>query len=90
MHSPHVLYIRELPGGGLVTIEELSSSRSACRARVTVERRRDPVRREGHQPPVIAEAVAPSRSVAFQQLYQIASDNVAVAHGLIRWQAGKG
>ena len=89
MQSSHVLYSRELPGGGVVTIEALPDERSACRARVTVERRSDPERREGHVPPVIAEAEAPSRAMAFEELYAIASDNVAVARGLIRWQAAR-
>lgn len=57
------------------------------RARITVERRRDPQRREGHTPPVIVEAKAPTRSVVFNELFEIARDNVAVARGLIRWQS---
>jgi hypothetical protein len=38
---------------------------------------------------VIAEAQASTQSTAFKELYQIASDNVAVARGLIKWQARK-
>lgn len=56
------------------------------RARITVERRRDPLRREGHTPPVIMEKEAPTRSVVFDELFEIARDNVAVARGLIQWQ----
>jgi hypothetical protein len=36
---------------------------------------------------VIAETEAPSPALVFRALYDIASDNVAVARGLIRWQA---
>ena len=43
--------------------------------------------RHGHIPPVIAEASASSQAMAFKELYQIASDNVAIARGLIQWQA---
>jgi hypothetical protein len=82
-----LLYSRELPGGGVVTIEALPEGSPACHARIAVERRSDPKRREGHVPPVIAEARAPSQASAFKELYQIASDNVAVARGLIQWQA---
>lgn len=89
MQNTRLLYSRELPGGGIVTIEALPAGNSACRARVMVERRSDPERREGHEPPVIAETEAPSRALAFETLYAIASDNVAVARGLIQWQAGQ-
>jgi archaeosine-15-forming tRNA-guanine transglycosylase len=90
MDSPQPLYTRDLPGGGRVTIEELStgaSDTSRCRARVVVERRRDPQRREGHTPPVIMEAEASTRSRVYDELVVIASDNVAVARGLIQWQS---
>ena len=73
-----------------MTIEALppgEHERSEYRARITVERRRDPLRREGHTPPVIVEAEAPTRSVVFDELFEIARDNVAVARGLIQWQS---
>jgi hypothetical protein len=82
-----LLYSRELPGGGIVTIEAMREGVPSCHARVSVERRSDPKRREGHRPPVIAEARAATQASAFKELYQIASDNVAVARGLIQWQA---
>jgi len=83
------LYTRRLPGGGVVKIEALSAlpEQPSCRARVCVERRSDPVRREGHTPPVIAEVMAATHALALAELYGIASDNVAVARGLIHWQA---
>jgi len=82
-----LLYSRGLPGGGIVTIEAVSKETPEVTARISVERRIDPQRRDGHEPPVIAEAQAPTQSTAFKELYQIASDNVAVARGLIQWQA---
>ncbi|HEX6533065.1 MAG TPA: hypothetical protein VF041_00625 [Gemmatimonadaceae bacterium] len=82
-----LLYSRELPGGGMVMIESQSRESPTCRARVAVERRSDPKRREGHPPPVIAEAEGSTESTVFAELYEIAADNVAVARGLIQWQA---
>lgn len=86
------LYSRELPGGGVVVIEALAGSSGEsphCRACVAVERRTDPKRRDGHAPPVIAEAEAKTEREVLEVLYQIAADNVAVARGLIHWQANR-
>ena len=71
----------------MVTIETAPSSGSVVRCQLAVERRGDVRRREGHAPPVIAEASAPTQQLAFRELYGIASDNVAVARGLLVWQA---
>ncbi len=87
MDSHGVLYTRELPGGGYVAIEAVGEETDLFRARVSVERRTDPERRAGHVPPVIAEASGASRTTVFNELYQIAADNVAVASGILRWQA---
>jgi hypothetical protein len=54
---------------------------------VRVERRADHDRREGHQPPVIAEAEGDTSHTVFGELYRIACDNAAVARGLLRWKA---
>jgi hypothetical protein len=84
------LYTRRLPGGGTVKIEAVPIAAADCpgfQARVCVERRHDPERREGHPPPVIAEATASTPALVLQALFGIASDNVAVARGLIQWQA---
>jgi len=59
------------------------------RARVCVERRADATRRDGHEPPVIAEAHGDTSSTVFGELYRIASDNAAVARGLLRWKAAR-
>jgi hypothetical protein len=90
MDSSELLYTRDLPGGGRVVIESAvpgAPELSTCRARVVVERRRDPLRREGHAPPVIVEAEGPTRARLYEELVAIASDNVAVARGLIEWQS---
>jgi hypothetical protein len=89
MNTPAVLYTRELPGGGFVSIETLPSDGTTFRACVSVERRTDPGRRAGHSPPVIAELSGDSRSGVFGELYRIASDNVAVASGIMRWQSNR-
>jgi hypothetical protein len=59
------------------------------RARVRVERRAEPGRRDGHEPPVIAEAQGDTSSTVFGELYRIASDNAAVARGLLRWKTAR-
>lgn len=105
MTERKLLYSRQLPGGGWVTLEaeSLESERAvptvaepgagapdgAARVVLRVERRTDPVRRSGHAPPVIAEAVAPSETVAFDQLYPIAASNVQLAQRILRWQADR-
>jgi hypothetical protein len=59
------------------------------RACVRVERRAEPGRRDGHEPPVIAEAQGDTSSTVFGELYRIASDNAAVARGLLRWKVAR-
>ncbi len=84
MHKAKTLYERPLPGGGYVHVEQESrDDTDTHRARVFVERRADPARRVGHQPPVIASEEGKSRTV-FQRLLSIARDNVEVARGLLR------
>jgi hypothetical protein len=84
-------YERELPGGGRVTIElGTEASASRYRGRVAVERRDAEDRRVGPNVPVIAELEGPTEGDVFGELYRIASDNAAVARGLLRWQRGRG
>jgi hypothetical protein len=88
MTRPTILYSRDLPGGGYVLVEADTPAESTThRAHVTVERRADPTRRDGHIPPVIASAEGESYSRVVQQLYSIAADNVSIARHLLRWQA---
>ena len=84
-----VLYTRELPGGGYVAIENVSATGDAYRAQVKVERRSDPARRTGHAPPVIVELAGRSQAEVFSALHRIASDNVAVATAILRWQSSR-
>ena len=87
MMAHPVLYSRALPGGGYVLIEAVPQTATAFRARVAVERRTDPLRRAGHEPPVVADLAGESRADIYGELYRIASDNVAVSAALQRWQA---
>lgn len=61
-----------------------------CRGRVAVEQRAARDRRAGHEVPVIAEVERDDVGAVFNELYQIASDNVAVARGLLQWKATRG
>ena len=88
MSRPRVLYRRELPGGGFVDVqEEPDVDGPVHRGQIAVERRSDPSRRDGHEPPVIATAEGNSTHSVFRQLLEIASDNVAIARALLRWQS---
>ena len=88
MPADKTLYRRTLPGGGYVNVELDSPSASGThRAYVAVERRTDPARRDGHEPPVVASAEGGTRQSVFAQLLAIAADNVAVARALLRWKS---
>lgn len=84
-----LLYSRELPSGGFVMIEADNTDGGLHHAFVAVERRSDPTRRAGHEPPVIAEARGTSRATVFKELYTIARDNTAISRALLRGQ-GRG
>ncbi len=80
-----VVYQRELPGGGFVHVEQEDLENTQThRAHITVERRTDPTRRDGHEPPVIASAEGRSSQNVFGELLRIAQDNVAIAKALLR------
>ncbi len=88
MRVPRPLYRRPLPGGGYVAIESTSDSDDAeVRASLLVERRADPVRRIGHAPPIVAEAIDRDPQRALAVLVEIATNNVEVAKYLKRWQS---
>ncbi len=80
-----LLYSRELPSGGFVMIEA-DAEGGVHRAFLAVERRSDPSRRAGHEPPIIAEARGTSRATVFRELYAIARDNTAISRALLRRQ----
>jgi hypothetical protein len=83
-----LLYSRELPSGGFVMIEADNTDGGLHHAFVAVERRSDPSRRAGHEPPVIAEARGTSRATVFKELYAIARDNIAISRALLRGHGG--
>jgi hypothetical protein len=81
------LYTRELPGGGYVAIDVLpAGAGSPAHLRLWVERRADPSRRGGHNPPIVVELDALDSEAARAELERIASDNVAIAQAIRRWQ----
>ena len=91
VQSPDVLYVRELPGGGFVTIEgQAAPDGNPFHGALTVERRSDPERRSGHVPPVVLEADGASPDEVLDRLVEVANNNVAVATALLRWQASRG
>ena len=61
----------------------------AVSLRLSVERRVDPKRRTGHQPPVVAVVSDTDRERAVRQLVRIAENNVEVARALQRWQISR-
>ena len=88
MPPEKTLYRRTLPGGGYVNVDiDPPSSSGVHRAYVAVERRSDPMRRDGHEPPIVAEAEGGTRQSVFAQLLAIAVDNVAVARALLRFRS---
>ena len=88
MRPEKTLYRRALPGGGFVNVDvEAPTASGVHRAYVAVERRSDPVRRDGHVPPIVAKAEGETRQSVFAQLLAIAVDNVAVARALLRWNS---
>lgn len=83
------LYTRQLPGGGYVEIDQTGDPVAGFCARLRVERRADPHRREGHPAPVIAQAEGAEPEAAFAQLREIAASNVSLAQRINRWQMKK-
>jgi hypothetical protein len=81
-----LLYSRELPGGGYVTIQAELVEDTTYHGWVAVERRSDRHRRSGGVP-IIAEAHGSSTDSLYASLHGIASDNVAVARAIRRWES---
>ena len=85
MRAEKSVYRRTLPGGGYVNVEvDPTTETGTHRAHVAVERRADPSRRDGHEPPVIATAEGRTLQGVFAKLFAIAADNVSVALALLR------
>ena len=90
VHPSDVLYTRELPGGGYVTIEgQAVPDGNPFHGALTVERRSDPERRSGHVPPVVLEADGATPDEVLDRLVEVANNNVAVATALLKWQASR-
>ena len=90
VQPPDVLYVRELPGGGFVTIEgQAAPDGIPFHGALTVERRSDPERRSGHVPPIVLEADGASPDEVLDRLVEVANNNVAVATALLKWQASR-
>jgi hypothetical protein len=85
--APKVMFSRELPGGGYVTIQVQDGDGAPCRGRITVERRSDLRRRDGESVPIIAEREGLSAELVYESLLEIATDNVAVARAIRAWEA---
>ena len=77
-----MVYRRELPGGGYVAID-IERERELPRTRVSVERRAESERRDGHLPIVIADVDGDDRSPGFGDVYRLAADNAAIARALL-------
>lgn len=85
-YSPSRVYVRDLPGGGHVIIDVTPALADAAPVgRVFVERRGSAARRAGHQPPAIAE-VKDCRDGEVNELFRLATDNVAIARALLQWE----
>ncbi len=54
---------------------------------VSVERRSDRIRRDGAAVPIIAEAHGATTDSLYASLHGVASDNVAVAKAIRRWES---
>lgn len=81
-------YRRTLPGGGFVDVElDQPTPTGTHRAHLAVERRVDPQRRDGHQPPIVATVEGRTPQGVFAQLLAIAADNVSIARALLRWRS---
>jgi hypothetical protein len=68
-----------------VTVEQVEDVQSGSCTRLRVERRADPLRREGHVPPVIVE-VQSVEAETLAELQAIAASNVSLAQRILRWQ----
>ena len=84
------VFRRELPGGGYVVVgvERATADRAVPRTCVWLERRADDERNaEFKDAPLIAAADGDETSDAFAEMYRLATDNAAVARGLMQWRA---
>lgn len=86
-----VLYVRELPGGGFVSIEgEAVQQGHGYLGALRVERRSAADRRDGHPPPIVLQTAGATQGEVFGRLITVADSNVEVAAAMLRWQAENG
>jgi len=78
---------RELPGGGFVAIEVVSTKslwgKPTFQGRVIVERRSTP-RGSAHSAPVIATATASTLDGVMRELFPVAQSNASIGAALLR------
>lgn len=82
-----LVYRRDLPGGRIVmlTIDELPGGHVV--GRLALERRTDPARRIGAEPPIMAEVRGPTRDNVLKALRVIAESDDELGRRLERWAA---
>lgn len=80
------VFVRELPGGGFAAIDVRPANLLPARRYLgtLVVERRAVARRDGHTPPVIAEATGQSVESVLQQLLPAAQFNAAIGLGLLQ------
>jgi hypothetical protein len=82
-----VAFRRTLPGGATVLISMEQEPGGNVHGRLQVERRRDEMRRDGHDAPVVAESRAATQQEALALLMTVAGDDAEVARRMAEWQA---
>lgn len=91
MGESAMVYQRALPGGGYVAIYAAPTRSLLGVRRVEgslVVERREPPRREGHEPPVVARATGHSLASVLDDLFPLAQSNTAVAARCLRPRDG--
>lgn len=81
------VYRHDSPGGRIVIITVDERDPNDVVARLQVERRTDPERQGGGEPPLIAEARGTSREAVLAELRALADDDAELARRLARWTA---
>jgi hypothetical protein len=82
-----VIYRRRLATGGEVRIEATLTQAMMYRAEVRIERREDPARRAGHEPPPIATYEGPTKLSVMAELHRVAADDALIERAFARWRA---
>lgn len=87
MRERTAVYRRALPGGGYVAIYAAAiptlPGQQPVEGHLVVERR-EPSRRDGHEPPVVARSMGSSVAAVLDDLFPLAQSNAAVASHCLR------